>query len=93
MYGYPGGKERMGRIERLGLTHRHYWYCSPVRTYCLAQRMLPDACDDLNRKKVQKGEEFTHTHTANSFCPTIETNATLWSNYTPIKINFIKTQE
>ena len=61
--------------------------------------MLLNARDDLNRKKVQKGEEYTHTHThthtdmADSFCPTVETNTILWSNYTPIKINFIKTQD
>ena len=43
--------------------------------------MLLNARDDLNRKKVQKGEEYTHTHThtdmADSFCPTVETNTIL----------------
>ena len=93
MYGYQGRKERMGRIEMLGLTHIPYWYCSLVRTYCIAQRMLLNARDDLNRKKAQKEEEYTHTHTADSFCPTVETNTILWNNYIPIKINFIKTQD
>ena len=26
MYGYQGGKERVGWIGRLGLTYIHYWY-------------------------------------------------------------------
>ena len=95
MYGFQGGKEIMGRNEMLGLTHIPYLYCSLVRTYCIAQRMLLNARDDFNRKKAQKEEDYTHTHIhmADLFCPTVETNTILWSNYTPIRINFIKTQD
>ena len=44
---------------------------------------------DLNGKEVQKGDDI-RTCMADSFCCTVETNTTLQSNYTPIKINFKK---
>ena len=44
-------------------------------------------CGDLNGNKVQKGGDICICM-ADSFCCTVETNTTLQSNYTPIKINF-----
>ena len=42
---------------------------------------------DVNGKEVQKGGDVC-VRTADSFCCTAKTNTTLYSNYTPMKINF-----
>lgn len=43
----------------------------------------------MNGKEVQKGGDLW-TCMADEFCCTVETNRTLESNYTPIKIIFLK---
>ena len=45
---------------------------------------------DLDEKEV-KGRGYVFI-TADSLCSTVETNATLYSNYAPIKINLKKTK-
>ena len=42
---------------------------------------------DLNGKEIQKGGNIC-VHITDSLCRTAETNTTLKSNYTPIKMNF-----
>ena len=44
---------------------------------------------DLNGKEIQKRGNIC-IHIADSLCCTAETNTTLQSNYTPLKINFKK---
>ena len=45
-------------------------------------------CGDLNGKEIQKKKRGDIViHIADSLCCTAETNITLLSNYTPIKIN------
>ena len=41
-------------------------------------------CGDLNRKEIQNRGDI-YTHTADSLCDRVETNTTLYSNYTPVK--------
>ena len=41
-------------------------------------------CGDLDGKEIQKGDKYIRM--ADSFCCTVETNTTLQSNYSPIKI-------
>ena len=44
-------------------------------------------CGDLNDKKIKtRGDKCTNV--ADSFYCTVDTNSTLYSNYTPIKVNF-----
>lgn len=43
---------------------------------------------DLNRKEVQKGGDVG-LRVADSLCCEVETNTTLSSNCTPVKINYI----
>ena len=60
-----------------------------MRIYCIAQRTLLKALFWLNEKGVQKGGDICICM-ADSFCCTVETNTTWWSNYTPIKIDWKK---
>ena len=45
-------------------------------------------CDDMNGKEVQKGGIYAYICLIHF--TTVETNTTLQSNYSPIKINFSK---
>ena len=47
---------------------------------------------DLNGKKIQTRRD-TCVPVADSLCCTAETNTTLYSNYTPIKINLKKSEK
>ena len=49
-------------------------------------------CGDLNGKEIQNRGDIC-TCTADSLCCTAETNTTLESNYTLMKINFLKKKE
>ena len=56
-----------------------------MRTYYIAQELYTVLCGDLNGKEIQKRGGIC-VHIADSLCCTVETNRTLYSNYTPIKI-------
>ena len=56
-----------------------------MRTYYIAQELYAVLCGDLNGKEIQKRGGIC-VHIADSLCCTVETNRTLYSNYTPIKI-------
>ena len=50
----------------------------------------------MGRKSKREGihtHTHTHTHTPDSLYSTVETNTTLQSNYTPIKINLKRTKK
>ena len=60
-----------------------------MRTYCIAQGALPlypMFCGDPSGKEIQKRGNVC-TYIADSLCYIAETNTTLQSNYTPIKID------
>ena len=60
-----------------------------MRTYCIAQELNSVLCVGLNRKKIQKWGAICIC-IADSLCCTVETNTTLQSNYTPIKVKINK---
>ena len=64
---------------------------SLIRTYCIVRELYSMLCDDLNGKKIFKRVD-THVCMNDSPCHSAEINMTLWSNSTPIKIQFSSVQ-
>ena len=64
---------------------------SLIRTYCIVRELYSMLCDDLNGKKIFKRVD-THICMTDSPCHMAEINRTLWSNPTPIKIQFSSVQ-
>ena len=60
-----------------------------MRTNCIARKLYPVLCGDINGKEIQKRGDIS-TCILDSICSIAEINTTLQSNSTPIKINLKK---
>ena len=63
-----------------------------MRTYCTHRGLYLRLCGGLDEKEIRKGGN-RHMCMADAACCMAETNTTLYSNYIPIKINFLKNEE
>ena len=79
--------EEPGSLQSMGLQRvKHDWATNIVIwTHCIAQRTLLNVMTWMGRKFKRE-----RIYVYPLFCCTLENNSTLYSNYTPIKINLKK---